>query len=247
MRITHHCFALTGFGYLPPWSVNAGFIRGEKVTLIVDAGPHAQAAATLFGYASLASGGSELRLINTERHLDHMLGNCYFEDKRVPIYGHPDVRRTPSDLSSEIEEYQTALTDPVRRAAGEARLLFKGTRVCNPSRAIASDTRMDLGGIAAEIIMTPGHTDSNLSVFVAEEAVLYCGDCIVNGYLPNLGSGKVADWQRWLEALDRLESLKPRFIVPGHGPVISGQAIVTEIDRIRKILQSAVRSGRSRA
>ena len=159
--------------------------------------------------------------------------------------GTQSVRRSPSDLALEIEEYQTSLTDPVRREAGEARLMFQGTRVCNPSRPVDSDTRMDLGGIAAEIIMTPGHTESNLSVFAPEEGVLYCGDCIVNGYLPNLGSGNVADCEHWLEALDRLESLRPRFIVPGHGPVLSGPAIAAEIERIRTILQSAVRSGQS--
>ena len=38
---------------------------------------------------------SELRVINTERHLDHMLGNCYFEDRKVPIYGHPERAAQP--------------------------------------------------------------------------------------------------------------------------------------------------------
>jgi len=240
MRLTDRCFALTGFGYLPPWSVNAGFIRGDDLTLVVDAGPHRQAAATLFGYAKTASPGNELRVINTERHLDHMLGNCYFVEQGIAVYGHPSVRRSEADLASEIREYEASLTDPVRRAAGEAHLLFQGTRVCNPSHVIDQDTRMDLGGVVVEIIMTPGHTDSNLSVFVPVERVLYCGDCIVNGYLPNLGSGSARDWQLWLAALDRLEALDARFVVPGHGPVLVGPAIRAAIDRVRKVLRDAL-------
>lgn len=240
MQLTDRCFALTGFGYLPPWSVNAGFIRGDELTLIVDAGPHRQAAATLFGYAQLASRGKDLRVINTERHLDHMLGNCYFEDNGVPIYGHPAVRRSDEDLAAEIQEYEASVMDPIRRRAGEARLLFDGTRVCNPSRVIDHDTRMDLGGISVEIIMTPGHTDSNLAVFIPGERVLYCGDCVVNGYLPNLGSGPASDWEKWLEALDRLEAQNARFVVPGHGPVLSGAAIRAEMNRIREILRRAL-------
>ena len=38
MKISARCYAVTGLAYSPPWSVNAGFITGEEVTLIVDTG-----------------------------------------------------------------------------------------------------------------------------------------------------------------------------------------------------------------
>ncbi|HTS47380.1 MAG TPA: hypothetical protein VMH05_05520 [Bryobacteraceae bacterium] len=36
MRLSQHCYALTGLGYVPPWSVNAGIVAGRETTLIVD-------------------------------------------------------------------------------------------------------------------------------------------------------------------------------------------------------------------
>jgi hypothetical protein len=44
-----HSRALTGFAYVPPWTVNAGFVWGSQRTLIVDTGPTVLAAATIVG------------------------------------------------------------------------------------------------------------------------------------------------------------------------------------------------------
>ncbi len=54
MRLSAHCYALTGFAYLPPWAVNAGFVAGRERTLVVDSGPTALAAATILGSAMTA-------------------------------------------------------------------------------------------------------------------------------------------------------------------------------------------------
>ena len=44
MRLSNRCFAVTGLCYLPPWSVNAGFVTGDETTLIIDTGANAAAA-----------------------------------------------------------------------------------------------------------------------------------------------------------------------------------------------------------
>jgi glyoxylase-like metal-dependent hydrolase (beta-lactamase superfamily II) len=78
MKLTDHCYAVTGLGYYPPWIVNAGFIAGDSKTLIVDSGPNFLSAQTIYGYAQSVKPGNELILINTEKHLDHILGNSFF-------------------------------------------------------------------------------------------------------------------------------------------------------------------------
>ena len=49
MRVSNRCYAVTGLGYLAPWCVNAGFVAGSEVTLVVDTGANALAAATIYG------------------------------------------------------------------------------------------------------------------------------------------------------------------------------------------------------
>jgi glyoxylase-like metal-dependent hydrolase (beta-lactamase superfamily II) len=243
MRISDHCYAVTGLGYLPPWTVNAGFVVGQNLTLIVDTGGSKISAATIHGYAQAARPGNAMTVINTEKHLDHILGNCFFRDLGIDVYGHPGISRSPADLEAEIEEHNAIISDAERRRLREGRLLFSGTRVCNPNKTVTPPTEFELGGLEVQVVATPGHTPTNLTVWVPSERVAYSGDCVVNGYSPNLQSCSPDDWKTWLQSLDTLRSLGPEVVVPGHGPVLRGPEIDREAARVRAILREACAAG----
>ncbi|MDM7924665.1 MAG: MBL fold metallo-hydrolase [bacterium] len=233
MRVSPHAHAVTGLGFIPPWSVNAGFIVGAERTLVVDTGPSSHAARTILGYARAVRPSNTLLAVNTERHTDHMLGNGVFRANGMDIYGHSSIRRTAADLAAEIEELNRCISQPFRRERGEAAVFFRGTTVENPNRPVETETVMDLGGCEARLIPTPGHTASNLSVFCAVDAVLFSGDCVVTGYAPNLDDPTL-DRQAWLESLDLLSSLHAAVLVPGHGEVLTGDAVREGIERMKK-------------
>jgi cyclase len=159
------------------------------------------------------------------------------------VWGHAGIARAPDEFQAEIAEFNDAIPDPVRRARHEAQAFFYRTNLTNPDCPIHNETTFDLGGLKAEILLTPGHTETNLSVWLPQEGVLFSGDCVVREYLPNLDAGSSADWQRWLDSLDRIEQLKPGFIVGGHGPVSRGDEIPAAIDSMRKVLREAIARG----
>jgi len=245
VRLTNHCFAVTGLGYLTPWCVNAGFVTGSETTLIVDAGPNTLAAQTIHGYASAAKPGNMLEAVNTEMHFDHIGGNGYLHGLQIEIWGRGGAARTPEEFQAEIAEFNQAIPDPVRRARGEASAFFYDTHLASAARPIKDGARFQLGAICAEICFTPGHTPANLSVWAPQEGVLYTGDCVVREFLPNLDAGGPEDWEIWLESLDRIQSLKPEFLVPGHGPVARGTEIDSALDSMRRVLQEAIDRGLS--
>jgi glyoxylase-like metal-dependent hydrolase (beta-lactamase superfamily II) len=74
---------------------------------------------------------------------------------------------------------------------------------------------------------------------------LFTGDCLIAEYLPNLDAGTSADWQRWLESIDRLEALAPAVIVAGHGPVARGAEIRAVMASLRKVLRESIERGYS--
>ena len=76
-----------------------------------------------------------------------------------------------------------------------------------------------------------------------KEKVLYCGDCIVSGYLPNLESNTKEDWKDWIKSLELISNLGVEYIVPGHGKVLTGSEIPNEILRIKKILEATILNG----
>lgn len=240
MRVSGRCHALLGFAYVPPWSVNAGFVRGDLRTLIVDSGPTAQAAATILGYAEAAAPGNVIVAVNTERHLDHVAGNGVLRARGLDVYGHPTVRRSDAELARDVEEYCGCVPDEDRRARGEGRIPFAGTRIANPNLEIAREQEIDLGGVSVSVLLVPGHTTANLALWVASERVLFTGDSVVSDYAPNLTSGGPDDWRLWLTALDRLHALRAEVLVPGHGRVLCGRGeIDAEIARVRACLSTA--------
>jgi cyclase len=246
MRLSPSCYAVTGLGYSAPWSVNAGIISGEHTTLIVDTGGCALSAATVHGYARAVALGNAIRAINTEPHFDHIGGNSYVSRFGVEIWGHAAIQRTQEEFRHEIQEFNDAIPDRARRDANEAEVFFSATHLKLPDHAITADTTFDLGSCSVEILLTPGHTPANLCVWHALDRVLMCGDTLVNGYAPNLTAGSPADWETWLRSLDRIAALNPQTVLPGHGPVATGDDVSRLIDRHRRFLTAALqRAGAS--
>ena len=134
---------------------------------------------------------------------------------------------------------------PARRAQQESRVFYHGTRLANPNRPITEDFRIDLGSCEVEVLLTPGHTPSNISVYVPSDGALYSGDCLANGYLPNLDAGSVEDWRIWLTSLDRIAALNPRIVIAGHGPVATGDEVPVVIGKVREVLQRSIETGKS--
>ncbi len=241
MKLTDHCFAVTGLYYIPPWSVNAGFIIGEKKTLIIDSGSNYISAQTIYGYAKTAKPDNELLLINTERHLDHIGGNSYFFEKGISIYGHFLINRNQNELTSMIDDLNQSIPQRMRKEANEGLIAFGNTRIVNPDHKIMNNTSIDLGEISVRVILTPGHTKTNLSVFHEKDKVIFCGDCILPEFIPNLEEGNRPEWKIWIESLEIIKNLNGDILVPGHGNVITGKSnILKEIDRTKDVLLNAV-------
>jgi glyoxylase-like metal-dependent hydrolase (beta-lactamase superfamily II) len=225
--------------------VNAGFVTGDNLTLVVDTGGNTLAGQTVHGYAAAAKPGNQLRVINTEKHFDHIGGNGFFRERGIDIWGHPGVARTALEFQAEVAEFNQAIPNAARRAHGEAGAFFHGTHVANPNCRIEEDTRFELGGLTVEILPTPGHTASNLSVWAPEDGVLFTGDCLISEYLPNLDAGTPEDWRVWLDSLRRIEALRPATVVAGHGPVARGDGVQAIVDTVRRVLEESIARGYS--
>ncbi len=216
MRLSERCYAVTGLAYTLPWVVNAGFIVGDDETLIIDTGANALAAATIHGYASAVRPENRLRVVNTEKHFDHIGGNGFFKELEIPIHGHQGIARTAEEFAQERAQFHPAF--------------HYATGLVNPDHSVPE--RFELGGCAVDSFATPGHTPTNVSLF--SEGVLYCGDCLTSEYEPNLdaGSGR-EDWMMWLSSLAIIERLDPQVVLCGHGPVLHGDDIARAISIVR--------------
>lgn len=240
LKIANNCFAITGLYCVAPWSVNAGFIVGDKKTLVIDAGSNYVSARTIYGYAKITKPGNEMMLINTEKHLDHIGGNGLFRENNIDIFGHLLVNRKQEDLEIWIVEINRGISEEMRRNANEGAIAFEKTEIVNPNCTLEKEVDIDLGGITAKILMTTGHTDTNISIYCEQDKVLYCGDCVVKKFMPNIEEDSIEMLNSWLRSLERIAGMKVDVLVPGHGDIIYEKDKIKEIERIKKILTDKI-------
>ena len=91
-----------------------------------------------------------------------------------------------------------------------------------------------------DVLATPGHTSINQAIYNLTENVLFCADCIVTHYIPNLEAGTIVEWHAWLTSLDMIEQLAPVTVVPGHGSVMRGEEVAIQITRMRGFIERAI-------
>ncbi len=164
-------------------------------------------------------------LINTEHHVDHIVGNYYFNGAGI-VVSHMEVYKEFMVAYPEINPYAYAkeavcMDDP----EGEAIFPDEETYFadCNkPTITFEGNVTIRLGNHTFELISTPGHTPGQIAVFIPEEKVVFTGDTIFNQCQTWLYA---SDVDRWLESLEILKALDVDYIVPGHGPVCAKKEI----------------------
>jgi glyoxylase-like metal-dependent hydrolase (beta-lactamase superfamily II) len=87
-----------------------------------------------------------------------------------------------------------------------------------------------------EVIFTPGHSRGHLSFLDRSKSLLFVGDTVLERITPNPVIEPLSDKLRakslitYLESLNRLKSLNPSNILPGHGaPICNPQRVLERI------------------
>jgi len=111
----------------------------------------------------------------------------------------------------------------------------------NPNCKLEKEVDFDLGGTTAKVLMTTGHTDTNISIYCEQDKVLYCGDCVLQRFLPNIEEGNIKMLNSWMKSLEKIAELKVDILVPGHGDIIYKKDIMKENQRMRKILTDKIK------
>lgn len=188
---------------------NAAFITTGAGVLVVDAlGSPALAEALLQEIRRVTN--EPLRyVVVTHYHADHIYGLQTLKAAGAEIVAHRAGR-----------EYLGSDTAALRLQASRSQLapwIDDQTRLVPADRWVDDDTVIELGRERFHLHRAgPAHTPEDLSVVAEREGVLFAGDLVFRNRVPFVGQ---ADSAGWVEALTALLKLKPRLVVPGHGPV----------------------------
>jgi glyoxylase-like metal-dependent hydrolase (beta-lactamase superfamily II) len=192
-----------------PLVPNVGIIVGDRAVLVVDTGMGTRNGATVLREAQKVAGPKEMYLATTHVHPEHDLGATAFPPTTKMIRAETQVQ--------EITDDGMKTTDLFRSMSPLNAELLRDAQFRKADITFKDSYDLDLGGVRVRLMaMGFNHTKGDTAFWVQPDAVLFAGD-IVMMRLPNV-NGPASRVQQWLSSLDKLEALKPKLIVPSHGP-----------------------------
>lgn len=216
--ISTHCFAVISTA----GQSNAGVVIGRDKVLVIDTLGSPTRTEKLLSQVAALTSKPFAALVLTHWHYDHVVGDQKLP-KDVPIYCEA---RSHKKLAERLESDKMLLGP----ASG-----FHGTvgigDVRAPDHDLDKETQIDLGELVVNLAPVGGknatHSVGDLVAWVGSDRVLYTGDLVVNGFVPNLADSETF---AWIDVLARMRKIPAEKIVPGHGAVGGPEIIGRQID-----------------
>jgi glyoxylase-like metal-dependent hydrolase (beta-lactamase superfamily II) len=204
------------------------------------------------GVAVVAGGVDAIAVhVVTHMHLDHIgLVHPVQEESRARLVMHRlDAERSAHAHAQPDEEaeYRAALLrdngapDEVRGVAERGRAQAAGLAPWIPPHEVLEGPAGPLPGVKGwSWLWTPGHTAGHISLVRDADGVVVAGDAVLPRITPTIGVNRqrpdpVGDY---LQALDRLEQVLPRLLLPGHG-----EPVASPLHRIRELREETTAEG----
>lgn len=196
-------------------AVASYLVVGKTSAMVID---------TAYGFEDLSQVVRELTalpvtVVNSHGHIDHSGGNFYFDspacihEADVEVYRHHNSPEMHRIMEKTLKIFQIIAfwrnvvpKDPERN--DENRMNF------NNFRFVKEGDTFDLGGLTAQIVEIPGHTQGSIAVLFPEKRLIFTSDGACSAtwlFLP-----ESTNRSAYVSSLHKLEALEFDHILTGH-------------------------------
>ncbi|MHA2287580.1 MAG: MBL fold metallo-hydrolase [Promethearchaeota archaeon] len=216
---------------------NAGFVNLGG-GLVIDTFYDLNRTREMISFIKTVSTPHPKRLVNTHHNGDHTWGNQLFRDSEIIAHrlcAKQMQKEKKQNLPGMLHMWmqKPKLTPPGMKQflAALSQFDISEIELTIPNHLIEDDLDLELDGYPCRIIYVgPAHTSGDLIVYLPDHKVIFAGDIVFWKCTP-IGWEGIFD--KWIEALDLMISLKPKVIVPGHGPLCG----VEEVKQLRRYFE----------
>ena len=211
VKLAEHTYVIPDFnvGLVP----NVGIVVGSRATLVIDPGLGRRNGETVLREVAKVSKNAELYIASTHFHAEHTTGYLAFP-------------ATAKYVNSTVQEAEFAQggAPQIQNFSGRSPMnaeLLKDATGRKADITFDRDYTLDLGGVRVRMLVVgPTHTRGDTGFYVEGDGVLFAGDVVMNNSFVAANAGSSV--KAWLAAFDAFGAMKPRTIVPAHGPVGDG-------------------------
>jgi glyoxylase-like metal-dependent hydrolase (beta-lactamase superfamily II) len=202
---------------------NSGFIVGEDGVVVIDTGISYEHGRQMLAAIARLSDKPVRLVIITHADQEFLFGNAAFDEIGVPVLAQV------KSLELMRQRCEHCLSN-LNRLLGPQ--VMRGSRLVLPTRLVDTSTTITVAGLSLELLHFGwGSTPGDLAVFDPASGVLFAGALVSNQRIPDL---RDSDFKGWLGALDQIESIPCRVVVPAYGPIVGPVGI----ERTRGYLQA---------
>jgi glyoxylase-like metal-dependent hydrolase (beta-lactamase superfamily II) len=239
------------FAWLQPngdWGEsNAAVVAGDGEAALIDTLWTPALTQRMLDAVAAAVPGPLRTLVNSHSDGDHTWGNQLLAGAEIIATSAADtiIRHEPP---SGLQRFRTIgpVLKPLPVVGTLGRYMswmlgpydFSEVRLTPPTRTFDGSLTLDVGGrsVALEEV-GPAHTPGDLIVHVPDVLVVIAADVMFVGVHPVMWAGPTSNW---IAALDRIVTLEPAVVVPGHGPVAGLAEVRTLRDYLAWLQAAAV-------
>jgi cyclase len=240
---------------------NAGIIDLGNRAVVFDTFNTQQASEDLRTTVHQLTGHSDIIVVNSHWHGDHIRGNQSFRDSIIISSRqtfemmqtiHPDrisnqksmLSQLQSDIMNQERELLTETDRLVYEQKNKQLTFLKEMALSLPALELTLpnmifENSLSLRGTTRSIelfALGTAHTINDTILYIPEDKIVFAADiCAVDNH-PLIADG---DARQWLQAIDEIERLKIKRIVPGHGPIGSVEALQTMRHYILTMIDTA--------
>ncbi|MCE8040337.1 quinoprotein relay system zinc metallohydrolase 1 [Halomonas sp. MCCC 1A11062] len=216
-------FARTNGGNI----VNTAFLITEEGVIVFDTGPSRRYGEQMREAIEAVTALPITHVFLSHHHPDHVFGNQAFD---------ADILHALVGTIRLLAEQGDDFADNLYRALGD---WMRGTEVVLPTQVVTPG-RVTIGGREIELIAMSGHSGADLVLFDHRSGLLLAADMVF--YQRALTTPHTPGIDVWREELRQLEALDFRYLVPGHGPVVSDRRAFAQMQDYLAWLDDTLRS-----
>lgn len=190
-------------------NANFGVIETNEGVILIDSGASAQGAALLEKAIQKLTNKKVKWVINTGSQDHRWLGNDYFASKGAEVIALHKTVTTQKQLAlTQLDSVKAVLKDR-----------FNGTKPAYAQKPInQNEAELNLGGTKVQVkYLNHAHFEGDVVIYLPQQNVMFSGDHIYVDRL--LGVLPQSNAEKWLDAFNKIESINPKAIIPGHGNV----------------------------
>ena len=216
-------------------SVNCYLIEGSNGYTIVDTGDHTEEAIALWEKV-LPKDKPVEKVVLTHAHTDHIGLAGWFQKKyNVEVWiskaGFAEIKKILSKFQGTV--YLNPLSSLFYSNGGpthtEQNEIFYNYDAYEfePNYLFEEGELIQIGDHSFESIWTPGHSPDHFSFYEPNNQLLFVGDHVLQSLNPIVMATNMKEnpLELYFQALDKLQSLPTKYVLPGHGDLV-GNLIV---------------------